>query len=266
MKEINILFISAFLIFVLSTCRKEQPEMTELNKNCDCAHEVTADFYMEEMVTPIDWPYARKSTDTDTIYANKNVWFHPVEKNAEYTWYLGLETLTEEEIYRYFSEEHVGETYPMTLVVKKKPNTICFPNDDGYDSIVRYLTIVEKIDEYEFFNNVSMHARFEGIYRVKDSNMADSIDLTFDVTHHIEGTALNNQFVISGYSFYGELDKINFGDPGANYRQFWFNGNYCYGGDAGVFIYNRLDGVFEFKLTANPGTSCSSYHFYGRKL
>ena len=158
------LYLLFFTLAFLSSCHKDQAILPNGLNGCDCAHEVSAEFYIEEMTTPN--PNFVKYTDTDTIYADKNVRFRAKENDAEYTWYIGAEVLTTQEVTRYFSSATAGQTITVSLVVKKNPNTICFPNDDGKDSLSRTFFIVPAFDSFDFYNNPQ--PRIEGAYRMKD--------------------------------------------------------------------------------------------------
>jgi hypothetical protein len=74
--------------------------------------------------------------DTDTI-VQYSIEFAAPEGFDKYTWLIGSEVLNERVIYR--NNFPRGQTTPITLIVEKTPNTICFPDDDGIDTLVRYM-------------------------------------------------------------------------------------------------------------------------------
>lgn len=231
--------------------------MSAFKEGCDCAKEVTADFLMEEMSTPINWSYTKKHSDTDTMYASKNVHFCALEPDAEYTWIIGAETIHEREFYRYFDESLVGQTLTMMLIVNKTPNLICLPNDNGIDTVVRYLTIVDEISSYDFFN--TPNPRFEGTFRVKDQNMVDSIDIVVEIV----GTTDSSQDYILISNFDGKGTTKNFLEEGVNYRQLWFGG-YAFKDDS--YISNKMNGEIELFFNAIEISGSPSYRYKGRKL
>jgi hypothetical protein len=153
------------LLLLHGGCKKDQPTTPQPNP-CATAKEVSAAFTMGELTDNTASPWY---TETDTIYGNKIVRFRAIEENAEYKWYIGSEVITTREVERYFSDAFLNQTLPITLVVKKTPNKSCFPNDDGYDSVTRYVTIVR----YDVFMD-SIKSRFEGIYKVKSPLLPDS--------------------------------------------------------------------------------------------
>jgi hypothetical protein len=165
------------MLLVVLACKKiEQPEMAQLNQECDCAKEVSADFVMEEIFCyqcPVDDP-DKFFTVTDTIFSDKNVRFRALESEATYTWYIGNEILTTNSFARYFGNQLAGNQIPISLVVKKKPNNICFPQDDGYDSITKILYVGNNPNDMDTF-------LIEGTYRMKSPHLPDSFDVVLDV-------------------------------------------------------------------------------------
>lgn len=163
-------------VLFLSACKKEQPKMNDGLSDCDCAEETSADFFIEEQ--SVNVPSVAYYTDTDSIQLNKNVRFRPKQEGGSYKWYIGSEVLETQEVTRFFGTSTEGLTVPITLVHKKKPNKICFPNDDGIDSIVKYLTITSfPIDmgaDVDF-------GSIEGLYRVKSDHLPDSFDVEIQV-------------------------------------------------------------------------------------
>ncbi len=243
------------LLFV--SCRKEQPEMAPLNENCDCATEVSAEFLMEERESFLN-PELR--IDTDTIYKNANVRFTALEPNAEYTWYIGTEILHDQSFERHFGDEYAGQTFPMILVVRKDPNAICLPGDDGYDSIVRYLTISNK-SANGFFNDSNY--LLEGIFRMKDSSIPDSIDVVFEIYSFGEpgpGPA-GERAMLTNYD--GQNTEIACVSAiGRAYReqQFSVSGYYP------LRIAHHIDNSVEIEMTPIDGSGLPYYHLKGRKL
>ena len=253
MKKIITFCALSLLVF---SCKKEQPVMNPLNQGCDCAKEVSADFLMEEMATPIDWPYEPHLTDSDTVYANTNIHFYAKEAGAEYTWVIGAEEVHEREFYRYFSTALIGQTLEMKLIVSKSPNLICLPNDDGKDTLTRYLTIVAR--EADFFS--TPNPRFEGVFRLKDDNMVDSVDVTVEIlgTSDLEPDKIR----ITNYDGLGTV-KDFFVDGGNNYRQSWFTAA-CYG-KIGSLIHD-INNQVRLELRPNELDICPYHLLKGRKL
>ncbi|MDD2982010.1 MAG: hypothetical protein PHQ74_01355 [Crocinitomicaceae bacterium] len=233
-------FYMTIALLILASCKKEQPQMSILNKGCDCAKEVNADFLMEEMARP-PGSSSNKFTPTDTIFKNKNVQFRALEEDAEYTWYIGQEVLTTKEVIRYFNESLIGQSISISLVVKKKPNKICLPMDDGYDSITKTLTVSPYINDT---GTDFDYGSIEASYRVKSDHLPDSFDIKIYLTRL---NPVNTLLSIENYDGYGTACIGNQNVWRVNYRQIYFqNGGMCdlINGD----FHNRLDGVFEMNI------------------
>lgn len=239
--------------------------MNPLNQGCDCAKEVSADFLMEEMST-FNLQFT-KYTDTDTIYANRNVHFFAKEANAEYTWIIGAEEVHEREFYRYFDAALIGQTLEMKLIVNKPPNLICLPNDDGKDTLTRYLTIAGVFPSSNFFS--LPNPRFEGLFRLKNATDSDSVDVQIGMYElgeispgELQG---NDRFVFTNMDgLGGHVTSYYLDDDHITYRQVW-TGTSAY---ETTRLYNRPDGVVELELIPYPQTVdvVPTYRFKGRKL
>jgi len=266
MKKI-ILFTVLTVCVVITACHKDQPEMNANVQNpCALAHEVSADFTMEEIATQIGAVNEEQyRTETDTIYEGRNVRFHALEDNAEYTWYIGSEILHEQTFYRQFNAPLAGQTLPITLVVKKKINEVCFPNDDGYDSITKNIIVTDAFTTYAFFNEYQW--RWEGEYRFKDATMLDSVDIKIElgIGINIFGESVSEQIIY--YNYDGMGDTVNNALGYRCYRQVFTEGHDCFG-DGNLKWH--LNGVYELKLPHNGTNSiyrtCADYHYFGRKL
>lgn len=256
------------LLITLTACRKEQPEMTtEISNPCDCASEVVADFDILE-ISGQTGSIFEKTTPTDTILKNKSVRFLAKDSAANYTWYIGNEVLTDREVVRYFDNSIAGQDISISLVIKKSPNTICYPNDDGYDSIVKIL----HVSQYPIINAPTTleFGSIDGTYRVKSEHKVDSFDVVFYTTLN----SGQHKFNIENYDGNGTncLDQAFLGGI-TNYRQVGTNSGtgtlvceYLRGN-----IHNRLDGVAEMNFTTrvyNDENVLITYEwlYLGRKL
>jgi hypothetical protein len=136
---------------VLFSCKKIQPNMSDVKIACDCAKEVSADFLMGEK-------YGETLIDEDTVfmpidfvdgnpmnfdYSNYVcIYFAADIQNAiSYEWQVGNNSITQsdKEFSLYFNDT-IG-TIQVRLIVHANPNLKCFPNDDGIDTIIKSLTI-----------------------------------------------------------------------------------------------------------------------------
>lgn len=252
-----ILFFSLLLLFVFS-CRKKQPEMNVAHNACDCINEVSADFIIEEA---IGFGYSwEKRTETDTVFKERNVIFTARENQAEYTWYIGQEILTEQSVGRFFDGTTAGQNIPITLVVKKKPNLKCFPQDDGYDSIIKYFHVSQATNDIDsiFINPSHM---FEGTFRMKDKNGTDSVDITIDLHYDaFQGGTMR----IYNFDGQGNNSPLNYygGFEGVTYRQMWYDHNM-----RSNDLHININGEVELKMINTNGINpVQSYYYKGRKL
>jgi len=259
---LGISFLSCFLLF---GCKKEQPILSDGLKDCGCAKEVSAEFLIEEESTTFE-PRLRY-TITDSIFGNKNVRFTAMVKDAKYTWYIGSEKLTDKTFRRYFSNALVGQSIPISLVVRKNPNNICFPNDDGYDSLTKRLIVARRIYSEDFDS-----LRFCGTYRVKSPLLKDSI------TINVENVKSGTNRTINFYNFDGIgtncINTFHQDKYGCNYRQLFVhdpaaitNGKYLKGS-----VLVQSDNSAELDLISGEyvnGKFVEEYYFWkyrGRKI
>jgi hypothetical protein len=133
MKIIKLLVSISVLIFILNSCEKEPVE-----NPCECGQKpVSANFTITETRGWPDWLIADfEPYDTDTIMFGSAV-FTALEEDATYTWLIGIETLQDKVVERSGFPE--GQAVPITLIIEKTPDNECFPNDDGRDTLTRYL-------------------------------------------------------------------------------------------------------------------------------
>jgi hypothetical protein len=257
------LYLLFFALAFLTSCHKDQAILPNGLADCGCAEETSADFFMEEQ--SVNVPSVAYYTDTDSIQKNKNVRFKVKQDGDTFKWYIGSEILKTPEVTRFFGASTVGLTVPITLVHKRKPNKICFPNDDGYDSIVKYLTITNyPIDNGSDFDFGSI----EGTYRVKSDQIPDSFDVEIQIVK--DGLGLSK---VNFYNYDGQgsncLNQIEM-NSGSNYREIFLNGgtatlvcDYLRGR-----IKNQINGIAEMNITffypSHPNYSVRKY--LGRKL
>jgi hypothetical protein len=247
-------------VLCLFSCKKEQPALSKMD--CSCAKEVSAEFKIEEIANyGFNW---EKRTETDSILYNKNVSFKAITEDAEYVWYIGTEKINTQEVVRYFDQSLIGQKIPITLVVKKKANTICFPNDEGYDSITKTLTVtpytIVTPDDYDL-------GSIEGTFRVKSNLLLDSFDIKISFVRDDEINPLKPLINFENYDGLGSICLNHQGSAQRNYRQVYFEN---FGGCKLMFgdIHNRLDGVFEMNVTFYYEThpEYAVHKYLGRRL
>jgi len=254
MKYLIFIFLTTILLAQYS-CKKVQPEMKELD--CSCAKEVSADFTMEEIVAgsfPEDgvenfWTF------TDTIYSEKTVRFTALEDGATYKWYMGSEIVNQKQLKRYFSTAFSNQVLPITLVVKKKPNKICFPNDDGYDSITKFLSVKSDLSETVFL---------EGAFRFYSTELKDSFDVQIDFQ---PGDNSGNISRFNLYNYDGKgLNSVNILELYCNWLEAYGPNRIDMSLSPGVRLVYLGDNRFKYTLYYGQFITENYIDHYGRKL
>lgn len=264
---IKILLLTSVFLLVLFSCKKDQLEIKKTADPCECASEVSADFVIEEHTGPVSnlW------IETDTTFHNKDVQFRALEEDAEYTWYIGIETFNTQAASRFFSDQWKGSYIPITLVVKKKPNKACFPNDDGYDSITKTFFVSQYPIEYGANQDIEFGS-IEGIYRMFSSELNDSIDIGVDIRDSW-GTQVVNFVNIDGSGIV--CDTFGKSVSSKAYREIVFlvshtTTSICTG-LSGV-VRNKINGEAEMIINSSTLDSQDNsvvnytYNYFGRKL
>lgn len=204
--------IYIFFFFIVVSCKKDK--ITPPGPDpCIGLQEVSADFVIEEKSASM--VVNTTDTETDTAYTKKMIKFTAKEENADYTWYIGSEVLHTKSVERYFDQTHNGQTYPITLVVKKQANVKCHPLDDGYDSIIKTITLVNR--NFDIVHQSVYSApqpNYEGTYRVKEVNATDSIEFTLDFRFEPNFAYVENVTILS------EEDSV------LNFKMDYFSWNY----------------------------------------
>ncbi len=170
-----------FLLVVIlscSRCKEECDDSTnpecpnyiepiETNE-CEGVIQTSADFSMFQKMN--------RPNDTDTLieffefcFSTKEVVFHANQEDATYHWVIGADHYYSQDVNIVFGAEFEDQNIPITLIVEREPNNICFPNDNGIDTVV--VNVVPKSRcEASFFG------KFRGAW---DDNPLDSFTIEF---------------------------------------------------------------------------------------
>jgi hypothetical protein len=155
-----IIILTIIALFAFESCRKDCPCNDPYNPVCpnydSCLTKkpVTADFWFG-IVFREDFKHlvnGQEYRTDDSIYScggkdsmgntfGVRLTFIPTEKNAKYTWKLGSEIITDRVFSRSFEDAIGPQRIPVTLIVEKEPNSNCFPNDDGKDTVTRFIDL-----------------------------------------------------------------------------------------------------------------------------
>lgn len=165
MKYYKVLLIAITILLIVMSCDKDP-----IKNPCDCGQQpVSANFTITETRAWPSWLMEKfEPYDTDTLMFGSAV-FTAFEDDAKYTWLIGTETLHDKEVKR--SNFPSGQTVPITLIVEKTPDNECFPNDDGRDTLIRYLYQAES--PCESLINGNYHG-------VLESNQQDTFTVYID--------------------------------------------------------------------------------------
>jgi hypothetical protein len=153
-----LIVVLASFAFVLNSCKEDCPCVDETNPECDnydpCWDKkpVTADFYMYENHEGLDTSKGWEYYDTDTLLGQSVLLVAKEERElywseVTYTWIIGAETITGKDKKVITRNTFPSNTQiPVTLIVSKKPHLDCFPEDDGIDTVTRYMVFPSNAD------------------------------------------------------------------------------------------------------------------------
>jgi|GEM_PF-5085060 hypothetical protein len=153
------------LILLLVSCEKD----TAPSNPCDTQQETSAAFTIKEAtIQQINTPNLKDFLmDTDSCYMN-SVFFEALQHDADsFIWQIGTEPEPRygKQVNVVFPDVLRGTTFTIRLIVKRKPNTRCFPNDDGIDTVTRSF----------YFLRFNEPLSWEGTYYGSDDNKPDSM-------------------------------------------------------------------------------------------
>jgi hypothetical protein len=148
---------------------------------CEDSHSTSAEFKVYNELNYYDKENGNtvqktKIVEEDTFMVNNYVNFEALDQNADsYEWTIGSDPKkrTEKKFTLFFDNLGVisENPLPIKLKIKKAPNTQCFPNDNGVDSITHriYLIPIDKwpvYGKYTGFDDTDPNGRFTiEIYR-----------------------------------------------------------------------------------------------------
>ncbi|MDX2282674.1 MAG: hypothetical protein NW241_00870 [Bacteroidia bacterium] len=137
---------------------------------------VSAEFVIEELI------YGRRSTRMVTDTLLEYMLLTGPEGASRYEWHVGTDArvFTTREVFLSFSFSDTNTTVPITLVVESMPDTACFPDDNGLDTVRKSVYV-----------SAPRHARIVGRYRgVRRSNPADTFDI--GISYKIDFTGVTS--------------------------------------------------------------------------
>ena len=148
MRKLFFLLMSVILVMSCQNCKEEcddptDPECPNYRLHLDpCAdtHPVSASFTISQYPGP-----GNDNVYIETLYhvkANRLIKLHADEEDAfTYKWILGADTIYTQEYTFQFSEDFYDQIIPLQLIVYKEPDSDCWPDDNGRDTLVRYVHV-----------------------------------------------------------------------------------------------------------------------------
>jgi hypothetical protein len=120
---------------------------------CSGLSPVSADFTISARASSAGAGYHKIIEIDGKVYSNKLVILHALEEGASYKWVLGLDTIYDQSYEFTFPDNFIGQTIPIKLIVTKTPNSACFPQDNGMDTLIQYMQVIDGCD-----------ASYQGVY------------------------------------------------------------------------------------------------------
>ncbi|MCU0442861.1 MAG: hypothetical protein MUE96_10720 [Bacteroidia bacterium] len=187
---------SSFLLLTLNSCKDEcqdprNPDCENYNP-CIDAKLTSAAFTIKEKVDVDTHPlFSDWLMDTDTTY-NKLVVLEASSNDASsYLWIVeGKQKMSDiansNKVTINLEEDRNsrGNWFTITLIVKRNPNTICLPNDDGVDTVTRRLYFMKYSDTFSW----------EGTYYGSDNDMPNS-PFTVFISHDYDESSFWKDYI-----------------------------------------------------------------------
>ncbi len=243
-----LLLIGILVLSVLSACKKDcsdytNPECPNFNP-CRNKKPVEANFEIGEGFNFIPSPYLG-DFHPDILFMRGKILFRPVgfdpkDTSIKYTWILGSEIIHKYSFYRDFQHTRytLENNIPITLIVQTEPDKSCFPNDNGIDTLTKYIRFYEtpceclSIGDFKVLyegetDSVIIRTRswemnvFNRYGTIKDSCSFDAY-LTF-INFNNSSTMADTLWGVGGYSFYSKLileESKGGGETNAPYNGF----------------------------------------------
>lgn len=178
----------------------------------------------------------------DSVLHGGNIKFEALEDSAYYKWYLGqdvIEGYGDSVVTKGINNLNPG-TYSAALVVEKAPNQICFPDDNGRDSIYKTFTIVDRCD-------LLVINKFKGVF---ESSPDDSLTIEFLYIDPNTYEPDCNSTELGGINLQGQGDTIRTGNLMGLVNRYirWTANEYAQPvGDFEIFPDNTCHGAYRLR-------------------
>jgi hypothetical protein len=209
-----ILFLLIGLIAVsMDSCKKKPPTPPDCYDpaNPDCVNYdpcygkelPTADFLMEESVMK-DFPEFVFIPD-DSVFLGVDIRFRSIYEDEimySHTWYLGAETLDGYQVVRSFDKVIRPSFITVSHVIRYEPDTVCFPGDDGMDSMSHTFYLIK------YYNELNIFGKYRGVLNKE----VDSFDFEIDNINQNGDPAIVFDYTSNYYqvfmNFNNEMDTV----------------------------------------------------------
>ncbi len=154
-KQFLVFFFLLLVVFSCTRCKEDCNDPT--NPDCPnyvppvdpCAGKniVSADFTISQRAASGGPEYHTIVPVINNVqHGYSRIVLHANENYAQYTWVIGMDTIHTRDYEFTISEQYEGQTIPLKLIVQKTPDLTCFPNDNGMDTLVKYVHVISGCD------------------------------------------------------------------------------------------------------------------------
>ncbi len=144
---------------------------------CYGVNEHNAKFVIEQYTGPFA-PDSLKYVRSDGVYTFGTIRFTAMDSNASsYIWYLGAEVIHDQQFSRSFQPTDLpaNTVVDVSLVTIFNPDTVCFPNATGRDSVHATFLVVEPCD-------FKINNRFRGVFGHQPEDTTEILISLYDST------------------------------------------------------------------------------------
>lgn len=211
----------------------------------------------------------------DVVFKGFDVNLTSELNDVEYahTWYIGSEVFhTQNPPTRRYEEVPRPATISVSHVIRYEPDTVCFPDDDGYDSVVQSFYLIERWDE------LGTMGTFRGVI----DNELDSFELGFYMCEMVSGEIVDEFINDWTKNYRMTVNFHNLGDTISNaypfLNQFTNYGEVGLVNSGGVFVGNTTGNInvlednrikMQYRVRSNDYNHMPDtlwHTFIGRKL
>jgi hypothetical protein len=243
------------LLLSLSQCKQDR----EQPNPCAERKPTSAAFVIEESFgRRIPWKWDYYATDT---VCQLIIRLSPIDSSASfYEWQIGAGKYQKRNIEIEFPNSVLGTSIPITLIMKKTPDLACFPQDDGVDTVrkfVHFLPITESLVKGDFVGHYEDKPNEEFTITI-DPRRYNPLKETEQLHIYNLLQGCGRFFEYNGYESFGFRQLVFFDNVNLNCRFF--------GGGINVDK-NREDiKIWFYYIDANdPTASTKTRQFIGKR-